>query len=80
LVLFISPFASEWPDGLESVASRLGFSQKAVMGAGSLHPFPEYSIPGVSSPSLTTMLAGILGIVTVTAVAFALMRLLKREP
>lgn len=80
VVLFISPFASEWPDGLESVASRLGFSQKAVMSYGSLHPFSEYAFPGVASPSLATVLAGILGIVTVTAVAFALTRLFKREP
>jgi cobalt/nickel transport system permease protein len=79
LVLFISPFASEWPDGLESVASRLGFSQKAVLGSGPSQPLAEYSFPGISSPPLATIMAGVLGIATVTVVAFAIARAIRKR-
>ena len=31
LAVFVAPFASSWPDGLEHVAEKLGFVEKAVV-------------------------------------------------
>ncbi len=79
LVLFISPFASTWPDGLETVASSLGFSQRAIIVAGLLHPFPDYAFPGVASASLSAILAGTIGVLIVSAFALTLTLVVKQK-
>lgn len=76
LVIFVSPFASRWPDGLEKVAASLGFDQKAVMQPLTPAPLAEYQVPGLGSPSVSTMLAGVVGIVIVSVLSFVLARLL----
>ena len=76
LVIFVSPFASRWPDGLEKVAASLGFDQKAVMQPLTPAPLAEYQVPGLGSPSVATMLAGVVGIVIVSVLSFVLARLL----
>jgi len=72
LALFVAPFASGWPDGLERVATRLGFGTRATATRALATPLPGYRIPGVVSPVLSTALAGAAG----TLVAFALAWLL----
>lgn len=74
IALFVSPFVSRWPDGLESVASSLGFSQKAVTQPLQPWPIADYQIPGIGSPAAATVLAGAIG----SAVAFALSFILAR--
>jgi cobalt/nickel transport system permease protein len=74
IALFISPFVSRWPDGLESVASSLGFSQKASTQSLQPSPIIDYQIPGVGSPAAATILAGVVG----SAVAFVLSFILAR--
>lgn len=70
LALFLSPFASKYPDGLDRVAETHGFA-KAARSAWTLHtPFAEYTVPGIESSSLATALAGLLG----TAGVFLLAR------
>ena len=66
LALFLSPFASKAPDGLERVAEDLGFSGRA--GGGLHSPIPNYAIPGVKDEALATGLAGLAG----TLIAFGL--------
>ena len=68
IALFLSPQASSWPDGLEKVAARLGFAGKGTPPAALPVPLADYQMPGVSSPSWSTGLAGLAG----TAVAFVL--------
>jgi cobalt/nickel transport system permease protein len=72
LALFVAPFASGWPDGLERVAALLGFGSRATATRALATPLPGYRIPGVDSPALSTALAGAVG----TLVAFALAWLL----
>ncbi len=61
LVLFVAPFASGWPDGLESVAAGLGFEQRAAASPVLAAPWPDYTLPGLTSPGWSTVLAGLLG-------------------
>jgi cobalt/nickel transport system permease protein len=60
LVLFVSPFACTWPDGLEHVVQRLGISPAGVKLSLSA-PLQDYAVPGIGSGVRTTALAGALG-------------------
>ena len=73
LAVFLSPFASAFPDGLEWAAAHLGFAPRAVEPAFPA-PLPDYSVPGLPSSMGGTMIAGLVG----TALAFALSWLLAR--
>jgi cobalt/nickel transport system permease protein len=74
LVLFISPFASSWPDGLEKVAEAIGFSSAAPSESLIPSPLADYGVPGIASPGFSTILAGSIG----TLIAFALSLALAR--
>lgn len=74
LVLFISPFASNWPDGLEKVAEAIGFSGAAASAPLVPSPLADYGVPGIASSGVSTILAGVIG----TLVAFALSFVLAR--
>jgi len=73
LAVFVAPFASPWPDGLEKVAARLGFEHRAAAPALA-SPLPDYTLPGIKSVALSTILAGCIG----TGIAFGLAYLLAR--
>jgi cobalt/nickel transport system permease protein len=75
LAVFVAPFASPWPDGLESVAAKLGFEGQAGRSAFAA-PFAEYEVPGVGSATLATALAGLVGTVLAFGAAYLLARLL----
>jgi cobalt/nickel transport system permease protein len=63
----LSPLASTHPDGLEWVAGQKGFLHTAK---GPLYAIlPNYVLPGVSSQTLATILAGIVGALIVFGVA-----------
>ena len=65
LVVFLSPFASANPDGLERVAIDLGFiSQGADAPYSTL---PDYTVPFLGETGLSTIIAGAVGIVIVVA-------------
>ncbi len=71
--LFLSPFASGNPDGLERVAEDLGFLSA---GQGpSYQLLPDYTIPLLGETSLSTILAGVVG----AAVLMGLLILLGRN-
>lgn len=75
LALFVAPFASPWPDGLERVAEMLGFAHRA----GDPHlaaPIPDYALPGIGSPAAATALAGAIGALLVLALSIGLARVL----
>ena len=71
-----APFACKWPDGLEKVAGSLGFVQRAQAAAPLTAPLPDYQLPGVAHPSLSTSLAGLVGAVLVFVILYAAARLL----
>jgi cobalt/nickel transport system permease protein len=76
LIIFVSPFASPWPDGLEKVAATLGFDRKAVTNPVTPAPLADYKVPGIGSISMATVLAGIAGMAVVFFLSFLLARLL----
>ena len=59
VALLLSPLASGLPDGLERVASQLGFGERAQAGGAS--PLADYAVPGVHQPWLSSSLAAFLG-------------------
>jgi cobalt/nickel transport system permease protein len=82
LALFVSPFASHAPDGLQSVVA----SQAAAQGAHSsgaaslwhLSPLGGYRLPGVESQGLSTALAGLIGTAAIFALVIGAGRVLGR--
>jgi len=78
LMLLLAPLASPWPDGLERVAESLGFAHVAT-DAVLPSPLPDYELPGVNSPILATILAGLLGTLVVFAISCLLARGLTSE-
>ena len=79
LAVWVAPFACPWPDGLESVAARLGFEQRATEPM--LPSFaPDYRVPGVAWAAGATAIAGAAGALVVFGLAFLLGRWLVRKP
>ena len=76
IVIVLAPLASSDPDGLESVAGDLGFLDQARDAVYSI--IPDYSVPGVDG-NLSTILAGLIGIVIVFGVMILVGRLLARR-
>ena len=69
-------FASSDPDGLDSVAIEHGFEGAATESG--IRVLPDYAIPGLDG-TLSTILAGIIGIAVVFLIVFVLGRLLARR-
>jgi cobalt/nickel transport system permease protein len=65
IVVFLSPLASGDPDGLERVAINLGF---ITTGADAPYNIlPDYTLPFLGETALSTILAGVVGILVVGA-------------
>ncbi|WP_052343998.1 energy-coupling factor ABC transporter permease [Kallotenue papyrolyticum] len=78
LLTLLAPLASSAPDGLERVAEDLGFLGRALDPLYAL--LPDYTLPGVSG-GLSTILAGLLGVIIVAALAYGIaLRLRRRAP
>jgi len=75
LTVFVVPFASGWPDGLERVAARLGFEHRAAAAPVLSAPFSGYTIPGFSAAS-STVAAGVVGLLVAFLMAYLVARLL----
>ena len=76
---FVSFYASSHPDGLESVAEKVGFSQTAQEHAGSGSPFADYGTQGVSNQRLSGGVAGVVGVLVVALVGGGLAWALRRR-
>lgn len=79
LLALLSPFASSAPDGLESVLARLGIG--ATSGPSAASPvgvLPDYTIPGLEG-GLSTILAGLVGVLIVVAIGYSLAMLIRRR-
>lgn len=72
IALFLSPFASQSPDGLEKVAEDKGFLHKGEGQEVFSAPIPDYTMPGVKQEGIATSLAGLIGTLLVFAVAYGL--------
>jgi cobalt/nickel transport protein len=80
VALFLSPFASSWPDGLERVAEDKGFLEKAEETEPVLtSPIPDYVFPGLKSEKAATAIAGIVGTLLMFGLGYGVARVLKRR-
>ena len=70
LVIVLSPLASSNPDGLERVATDMGFI--SVGQSSSYQIIPDYVLPFLGSTPVSTILAGVIGLVVVVAIIFLL--------
>lgn len=70
IAVFVAPFACPWPDGLESVATKLGFERQVVSSASA--PLTDYQVPGIHWAIGATALAGVIGSLVVFALAVGL--------
>ena len=73
LVVFLAPFASGAPDGLEKVAELLGFAGREAPGAA---PLAGYAVPGLGTSVSGTVVAGAIGTVVAFAASYVLARIL----
>ncbi|HTY86511.1 MAG TPA: energy-coupling factor ABC transporter permease [Candidatus Acidoferrum sp.] len=78
VAVFVAPFACSWPDGLDSVAEKFGFSHKtlAVLPA----PAPDYQMPGIHWAVGATATAGVIGCLIVFGLALLMGRWLVPKP
>ncbi len=76
VVIVLAPLASSDPDGLERVAEDNGFLGQAQ---GALYSvIPDYTVPGIGG-SLSTVIAGLIGIAVVVGLMLLLGRVLARR-
>ena len=72
----LSPFASAAPDGLNKVAERQGFDERARAHEA---PVAGYAFPGVSDERLAKGIAGFAGVVAVFALGTATVAVARRR-
>jgi len=77
LVAALSPLASRSPDGLQTVAARQGFL--GLLQAPPYRILPNYTVPFISHPALTTIAAVMLGTLVVFAGAVLIGRIATRR-
>ena len=74
-----SIYASPSPDGLERVAEDTGVADTADESATADSPFADYGVSGLDDQSWSGSVAGLLGVVVTTVIAFGLFRALTRN-
>jgi cobalt/nickel transport system permease protein len=81
VLVLLSPFASAAPDGLERVAENLGFleTERGPVVQTPAGVLPDYTVPGLAGEQLSTILAGLIGVVIVVALAYGVTLLLRRR-
>jgi len=81
VAVFLAPFASQLPDGLEFVGGKLGFLSESARPPAILAPIPDYqlSIPGLKHVKVATAAAGLVGTLVVFGVAWGMARVLTHS-
>ncbi|HEY1786357.1 MAG TPA: energy-coupling factor ABC transporter permease [Pirellulales bacterium] len=68
VAVLLAPLASSAPDGLATVATRLGFAPAAAGGFAGL--LPDYVLPGVRWAPVAVALAGLVGVAAVSVTGY----------
>ncbi|MFC1658376.1 PDGLE domain-containing protein [Candidatus Omnitrophota bacterium] len=79
LAVFVSPFASSWPDGLERVAEDKDFIDLAEEEPIVPSPIPDYAWPGIRNEKLATSAAGLAGTIMLCGLGLGLGYVLKKK-
>lgn len=75
----VSFYASSHPDGLEKVASDIGFIDSAKDHTNSDGILADYGVKGVDNARLSTGAAGVIGVIATGAVSTGLFLLIRRK-
>ena len=75
----VSFYASSNPDGLEKVASDIGFIDSAKDHTTSDGVLADYGVKGVDNARLSTGAAGVIGVIATGAVSTSLFFLIRRK-
>lgn len=82
IAIFVSPFASPQPDGLDRVSQDHGFAERAQDGPASKLPFSaifdSYAVKGVPS-AIATPIAGLVGTLVTFGLAWGAGKLLIKR-
>lgn len=83
IAIFLSPFASQNPDGLDRVSQDLKFEHKAAEDAPArqlpfYNVFDEYALRGVPE-AIATPIAGLVGTLAVFGLAWGIGKLVIRN-
>jgi cobalt/nickel transport protein len=80
MALFISPFASSNPDGLEKVAETKGFASKGEEWKFWEHaPLPDYEIAWIKNKNVSTAFSGLVGTLAIFFIALGIGKLIKKS-
>ena len=74
-----SYYASSHPDGLEYVADKVGFIDRAVDSPAAKSPLADYSTKGVDNDRISGGIAGVAGSALVLVLAGGLFWVLRRR-
>lgn len=77
LAIFLSPFASSSPDGLEKVGEAKGFIHKAHSFLTGL--IPDYLFPGIKNEKVATAISGGLGVIIVFVLTYGLALTIRKK-
>jgi len=72
-------YASSNPDGLEKVATDIGFINSAKDHANSDTTLANYGVKGIKNERLSSGVAGLIGVVATGAISGGLFLLLRRK-
>ncbi len=72
-------YASSNPDGLEKVATDIGFIDSAKEHANSDTTLANYGVKGIENERLSGGVAGLIGVVATGAISGGLFLLLRRK-
>lgn len=75
----LSFYASSSPDGLEKVATDLGFIDAAKDSATSKSALADYAIAGISNERLSVGLAGIIGVIVTGLAMYLIIRFIGKK-
>jgi cobalt/nickel transport protein len=71
IALFLSPYASSSPDGLEKVAEMKGFKDKGEGWTFWRHaPLREYAIPWIRNEKASKAVSGLIGTLAIFLIVF----------
>jgi cobalt/nickel transport system permease protein len=71
----LAPLASPYADGLESAAERTGFIDRGLDAPYEI--LPDYTVPFLGETGLSTILAGMLGVLAVFVVVWLIARVVR---
>lgn len=80
LAIFVGPYASSSPDGLEKVAAEEGFAGAADDSAVAEGPLADYGVQGIDDERTGTAAAGLVGVLVTFGIGigvFALVRTMR---